>query len=197
VGKVTVSPNSFVDETATLGEGTRVWNFVHIRENVKIGKECVVADYVYVGKDVKIGNYVKLENRVTVYEGVTIEDKVFVGPHVSFTNDLYPRSFSRDWKIIRTLIKEGASIGAGAILICGVNIGEYAFIGAGSVVTENVPPHALVYGNPASIRGFVCRCGRKLETEKKNKKYVLTKCQFCKKQYRIAFKDYAKMKVIE
>ncbi|MHC3129775.1 MAG: N-acetyltransferase [Candidatus Bathyarchaeota archaeon] len=194
MSKVTIPHTSVVDKTAVIGEGTRVWNFVHVRENAEIGKECVLADYVYVGRGVKIGNNVKLENRATVYEGVTIEDKVFVGPHVTFTNDLIPRSFNTDWKILQTLVKEGSSIGAGTVIVCGVTIGEYALIGAGSVVTENIPPHALAYGNPARIRGFVCRCSRKLETEEKKKTYVLMKCQFCREEYKIPMEDYARPK---
>jgi len=194
VSKVTIPHTSVVDKTAVIGEGTRVWNFVHVRENAEIGKECVLADYVYVGRGVKIGNNVKLENRATVYEEVTIEDKVFVGPHVTFTNDLIPRSFNTDWKILQTLVKEGSSIGAGTVIVCGVTIGEYALIGAGSVVTENIPPHALAYGNPARIRGFVCRCSRKLETTEKKKTYVLMKCQFCREEYKIPMEDYARPK---
>jgi UDP-2-acetamido-3-amino-2,3-dideoxy-glucuronate N-acetyltransferase len=194
VSKITVPTTSVVDKTATLGEGTRVWNFVHVRENAEIGKECVLADYVYVGRAVKIGNNVKLENRATVYEGVTIQDKVFVGPHVTFTNDFYPRSFSTDWKILQTLVKEGASIGAGTVIVCGVTIGEYCLIGAGSVVTEDIPPHALAYGNPARIRGFVCRCSRKLEVREKKKTYVLMRCRFCDEQYMISARDYSRIK---
>jgi acetyltransferase-like isoleucine patch superfamily enzyme len=194
VSKVNVPPTSVVDKTAVIGEGTRIWNFVHVRENAEIGKECVLADYVYVGRGVKIGNNVKLENRATVYEGVTIQDKVFVGPHVTFTNDPYPRSFSTDWKILPTIVKEGASIGARTVVRCGVTIGEYALIGAGSVVTEDIPPHALAYGNPARIRGFVCRCSRKLETEEKKETCILMKCQVCNKEYKIAAEDYARLK---
>ena len=194
MSKVYVNPTAVVDKSVIIGKGTRIWNFVHVRENAEIGKDCVLADYVYVGRGVKIGNGVKLENRATVYEGVTIEDKVFVGPHVTFTNDFIPRSFSTDWKILQTLVKEGASIGAGTVIVCGVTIGEYALIGAGSVVTEDVPPHALAYGNPARIRGFVCRCGRKLETEEKRKNFVLMKCHFCKEKYKIPMEDYARIR---
>lgn len=197
MSKVTVPTTSVVDETAVIGEGTRVWNFVHVRENAEIGKGCVLADYVYVGRGVKIGNNVKLENRATVYEGVTIQDKVFVGPHVTFTNDPYPRSFSTDWKILQTLIEEGASIGAGTVIRCGVTIGEYALIGAGSVVTEDMPSHALAYGNPARIRGFVCRCSRKLETEEKHETYILIKCPSCNEKYKIPAEDYARLKKAE
>ena len=194
MSKVTVPSTSVVDKSAIIGEGTQVWNFVHVRENAEIGKECVLADYVYVGRGVKVGNGVKLENRATVYQGVTIEDKVFVGPHVTFTNDFFPRSFSTDWKILPTHVKEGASIGAGTVIVCGTAIGEYALIGAGSVVTENIPSHALAYGNPARIRGFVCRCGRKLETKEKKKDCVLMKCQFCREEFKISVEDYKRIR---
>jgi len=194
VTNVYVDPTAIIDNGVSLGSGTKIWHFVHVMKDAKIGKDCVLADYVYVGRGVKIGNGVKLENRATVYEGVTIEDKVFVGPHVTFTNDLIPRSFNTDWKILQTLVKEGSSIGAGTVIVCGVTIGEYALIGAGSVVTENIPPHALAYGNPARIRGFVCRCSRKLETEEKKKTYVLMKCQFCREEYKIPMEDYARPK---
>lgn len=194
MNKAKIERTSIIDENALIGDGTRVWNFVHVRENAEIGKNCVLGDYVYVGRGVKIGNGVKLENRATVYEGVTIEDKVFVGPHVTFTNDLIPRSFSTDWKIYPTLVKEGASIGAGTVIVCGVTIGKYALIGAGSVVTEDIPSQALAYGNPARIRGFVCKCARKLEAEEKKKNYVLMKCLPCREEYKIPVEDYAKIR---
>lgn len=194
MNKANVESTSVVDENAVIGDGTRVWNFVHIRENAEIGKKCVLGDHVYVGRGVKIGKGVKLENRATVYEGVTIEDNVFVGPHVTFTNDLTPRSFSTNWKIHPTLVKEGTSIGAGTVIVCDVTIGEYALIGAGSVVTEDIPSHALAYGNPARIRGFVCRNGRKLETKEKKENYVLMKCPVCKETYKIPVEDYVRMR---
>jgi len=193
VTNVYVDHTAIIDNGVSLGSGTKIWHFVHIMEDAKIGKECVLADYVYVGRGVKIGNGVKLENRATVYEGVTIEDKVFVGPHVTFTNDPYPRSFNTDWKILQTLVKEGASIGAGTIIVCGISIGDYSLVGAGSVVTENIPPHALAYGNPARIKGFVCRCGRKLETKEKKKDHALMKCPICNEKYKIATEDYARI----
>jgi acetyltransferase-like isoleucine patch superfamily enzyme len=193
VSKVYVDSTAIIDKEVSLGSGTKVWHFVHIMEDAKIGKQCVLADYVYVGKGVNIGNNVKIENRATVYEGVTIEDNVFVGPHVTFTNDPYPRSFNTDWKILQTLVKEGVSIGAGTVIVCGITIGVYSLVGAGSVVTKNVPPHALVCGNPARIRGFVCRCGRKLETEEKKKDHVLMKCPVCSEKYKIATEDYARI----
>lgn len=194
MSKVYVHPTAVVDKTAIIGDGTKVWHFVHIRENAEIGMRCVLGHSVYVDKEVKIGNGVKLENRATVYRGVRIEDKVFVGPHVTFTNDLYPRSFSIDWRIVPTLVGEGASIGAGTVVMCGVTIGEYAMIGAGSVVTNDVPSYAIAYGNPAEVRGFVCRCGRKLKEEKKKREFILMVCSFCGNEYQIPVKDYAKIK---
>jgi len=191
--KVYVHPTAVVDKTVKIGEGTKVWHFVHMRENAEIGKNCVLGHSVYVGKGVKIGDGVKLENRATLYQGVKIEDKVFVGPHVTFTNDPYPRSFSTNWKIVETLVREGASIGAGSVVVCGVTIGEYAMIGAGSVITKDVPSHALAYGNPAKVRGFVCICGVGLKKEEENREFVLMKCPRCGEKYKVPMEDYAKI----
>jgi len=195
VKEVYLHSTAVVDKTARIGKGTKIWHFVHVREKTEIGKNCVLGHSVYVGRGVKIGNHVKLENRATIYQGVKIEDNVFVGPHVTFTNDLYPRSYNSDWRIVETLVKKGASIGAGSTIMCGVTIGDYAMIGAGSMLTKNLPPHALAYGNPAKIRGFVCRCGRKLEEEKKNRKFVLMKCSRCDEKYKIPTEDYAEIVV--
>lgn len=194
MSKVYVDPSAIVDEDVILGNGTKIWHFVHIMKEAKIGKDCVIADYVSVGRLVKIGNSVKIENRATVFEGVTVEDNVFVGPHVTFTNDLYPRSLNKDWKITPTFVKKGSSIGAGTVIVCGVTIGEYAMIGAGSIVTTSIPPYALAYGNPARIRGFVCKCGRKLELEKETKLHVCLLCSVCKEKYEISMKDYARIR---
>lgn len=194
MSKVSVASTAIADETAVIGEGTRIWNFVHVREKAKIGKDCVLADYVYVGRGVKIGDKVKIQNRATIYEGVTIENKVFVGPHVTFTNDFYPRSLSTNWEILPTYVKKGASIGAKTVIVCGVTIGEYALIGAGSVVTKDIPAYALAYGNPARIRGFICKCSKKLEVVEKTKTYVVTRCSSCDETYRIDVEDYSRIK---
>ena len=191
--KAYIHPTAIVEKTAKIGEGTKIWHFAHVREDTEIGKECVLGYSVYVGKEVKIGNRVKLENRATIYQGVKIEDDVFVGPHVTFTNDLYPRSFNTDWKIVPTLVKKGASIGASTVVICGLTIGEYAMIGAGSVVTKDIPPHALTYGNPAKIRGFVCKCGKRLTKGEERQKDVLMVCSACEEKYEIPREDYAKL----
>jgi len=151
-------------ESEEIGEGTRIWHFVHVREKAKIGKNCTVGKGVYIDTEVEIGDNVKIENFVSVYKGVKLEDDVFIGPAVTFTNDLYPRAFIwDDDRICYTVVRRGASIGANATIICGVTIGEYAMVGAGSVVTRDVPPFVLVYGNPARQEGFVCSCGRKLD----------------------------------
>jgi len=189
---VYVHPTAIVDKTAKIGKGTKIWHFAHIRENVEIGENCVLGHAVYVDKGVKIANHVKLENKANVYQGVKIEDDVFVGPNVTFTNDLYPRSFNTDWKVVPTLVKKGASIGAGTVVTCGTTIGEYAMIGAGSVVTNNIPPHALAYGNPAKIRGIVCKCGRKLVKDKKQNESVLMNCPHCSEKYKSPVRDLQK-----
>jgi UDP-2-acetamido-3-amino-2,3-dideoxy-glucuronate N-acetyltransferase len=194
VNRVYVHHTAVVDKTAAIGDGTKIWHFVHVRENAEIGKNCKLGDFVYVGEGVKIGNDVKLENRATIFNGVRIEDKALVGPNVTFTNDPYPRSFNVGWKVVETLVKEGASIGAGTVVVCGATIGEYALIGAGSVVTKEVPSHAVAYGNPAEVRGFACRCGRKLMEEEKQQKFILMKCSVCGEKYSIPTEDYAKTK---
>jgi UDP-2-acetamido-3-amino-2,3-dideoxy-glucuronate N-acetyltransferase len=137
---------------------------VHVREGARIGTNCVIGKSVYIDADVVIGANVKIQNFVSVYKGVILEDDVLVGPSVTFTNDLYPRASSwSEEKITPTVVKRGASIGANATIVCGVTIGRYAMIGAGSVVTKDVPDFGLVYGNPGELKGFVCSCGRRLE----------------------------------
>ena len=158
----------FIHETAdvsceaSIGDDTKIWNNAQVREYAEIGHGCIIGKNSYIDTYTKIGNFVKVQNNVNVYKGVTIEDEVFVGPNATFTNDLHPRAFSRDWKVTTTLVKKGASIGAGAVIVCGVTIGEYAMVGAGAVVTKDVPPHALVTGNPARVHGHVCYCGAKI-----------------------------------
>ena len=153
-----------VVESDEIGEGTRIWHFVHVRGGAKIGKNCNIGKSVYIDVGVEIGNNVKIQNFASIYRGVKIEDDVFIGPSVTFTNDLYPRAFIwSEQKIVPTVVRRGASIGAGSTILCGITIGEYAMVGAGSVVTRDVSPFALVYGNPAKLRGFVCYCGKKLE----------------------------------
>jgi len=139
---------SSIVETNQIGDGTKIWHFCHVMPDAEIGENCVLGQNVFIGRGVRIGNNVKIQNNVSVYEGVTLEDDVFCGPSCVFTNNRYPPSGKRE----KTLVKKGASIGANATIVCGVTIGEYAMIGAGSVVTRDVPPHTLVYGNPARVK---------------------------------------------
>ena len=152
-------------ESESIGEGTKIWHFAHVRHSSKIGKGCNIGKSVYIDIGAEVGDNVKIQNFVSVYKGVKIEDDVFVGPSATFTNDLYPRAFIWDEEhVLATRICRGSSIGANATIVCGITIGEYAMIGAGSVVAENVPSYALILGNPGRQRGWVCRCGRRLNT---------------------------------
>ena len=188
-----VHPTAIVEGDVKIGKNTRIWHFVHVRRGARIGENCNIGKGVYIDKDVEIGNNVKIQNFVSVYHGVKIEDDVFIGPHATFTNDLYPRSFNEDWELVPTLVKRGASIGANATIVCGIVIGEYAMIGAGAVVTKDVPPFGLVYGNPARLRGFVCYCGRKLsEIIKETESEVIFRCSHCGKEVAIKCEIYKK-----
>jgi UDP-2-acetamido-3-amino-2,3-dideoxy-glucuronate N-acetyltransferase len=155
-----IHESSYVDEGAEIGEGTKIWHFSHIMSGAKIGKNCSLGQNVNVGSCAVIGDGVKIQNNVSVYDDVIIEDDVFCGPSCVFTNVINPRAFiERKREYRKTLVKKGASIGANATIVCGVTIGEYALVGAGSVVTHDVPDYALVYGNPARVRGKVDREG--------------------------------------
>jgi len=160
---VTIHPTAIVDAGASIGEGSRVWHWVHICAGARIGAGCSFGQNVFVGNDVVIGNNVKVQNNVSIYDAVTLEDDVFCGPSMVFTNVVNPRSaVNRKAEYRRTRVGRGASIGANATLICGHDVGEYAFIGAGAVVTSDVPPYALMLGVPARRAGWICRCGERL-----------------------------------
>ncbi|HVA38910.1 MAG TPA: acyltransferase [Candidatus Dormibacteraeota bacterium] len=164
-----VHESSYVDEPSSIGEGTKIWHFSHVMPNAVIGRNCSIGQNVVISPRVTIGNNVKIQNNVSVYEGVILEDDVFCGPSMVFTNvttprSAFPRNTSADYR--QTLVKRGASIGANATIVCGVTIGEHAFIGAGAVVTRDVPPHALVYGNPARVHGYACECGIRIDFER-------------------------------
>lgn len=170
-------------ESEDIGDGTKIWHFVHVRGGSRIGRNCSLGKSVYVDTKAEIGDNVKVQNFVSVYKGVRIEDDVFVGPAVTFTNDLYPRSFSWDEEhIVHTRICRGASLGANSTIVCGVTVGAYAMVGAGSVITRDVPPYALVLGNPGEIKGWVCQCGRRLkEVAGENEDRIIYKCGICEK----------------
>lgn len=171
--KVTIHPTAEVSPEATIGDGTHIWSGVQVREGAAIGRDCNVGKDVYVDKGVVIGDKVKIENRASLYRGLTVEEGVFIGPHVAFTNDRYPRSITPggrmqgddDWRSEATLVCHGASIGAGAVIAPGVTIGRWAMVGAGSVVTHDVPDQALVKGNPGRVAGYVCKCGKPLHLD--------------------------------
>jgi UDP-2-acetamido-3-amino-2,3-dideoxy-glucuronate N-acetyltransferase len=158
-----IHSSSIIDTNVSIGEGTSVWHFTHISEGVIIGKNCIIGQNVFIGKNVKIGNGVKIQNNVSVFEGVVLEDDVFIGPSVVFTNVINPRSFiNRKQEFKKTLIQVGASLGANTTIICGNIIGKYAMIGAGSVITKNVPDFELWFGNPAKKQGLVDKEGNKV-----------------------------------
>jgi len=162
--KVFVHPSSFVDEPCEIGAGTKIWHFSHVMKNCAIGDRCNIGQNVVISPDVRIGSNVKIQNNVSVYTGCILEDDVFCGPSMVFTNVVNPRSHViRKDEYRTTLVKRGASIGANATVVCGTTIGKYAFVGAGSVVTRDIPDYALVYGNPAKVRGWMCACGIKLD----------------------------------
>ncbi len=157
-----VHESSFVDEGARIGAGTKIWHFSHIMSGAQIGENCSIGQNVNIGSHAVIGSRVKIQNNVSVYDDVIIEDDVFCGPSCVFTNVINPRAFiERKHEYKKTIVKKGASIGANATIVCGITIGEYALIGAGSVVTRDVPPYALVYGNPARVKGRVDEKGEK------------------------------------
>jgi acetyltransferase-like isoleucine patch superfamily enzyme len=189
-----VHPTAEVSPDAEVGAGTRIWRQVHIREGARIGEQCNIGKGVYIDAHVQIGSNIKIQNHVSIFEGVTLEDGVFVGPHVCFTNDLAPRAITPDgrlksaddWTITPTLVRYGASIGAGAVIVCGTTIGSFALVGAGAVVTRDVPPHALVFGNPARQHGYVCRCARRLSEVHEEGDQLVGWCEDCRQVCRFA-----------
>ena len=178
-----IHPSAIIDPGARIGNGTRIWHFVHVMPSAVIGENCVIGQNVFIDNGVTIGNGVKIQNNVSVYNGVTLEEDVFIGPSVVFTNVINPRAFiERKNEFKPTLVKKGASIGGNATILCGVTIGEYALVAAGSMVTKQVLAYALVKGNPATRHGWVSRTGGKLEFGPQNEaicplsheKYILT-----------------------
>ena len=180
-----IHPTADVSPRATLGAGTKVWHQAQVREGAVLGRNCILGKGAYVDFGVQIGDNVKIQNRASVYHGVTLENGVFVGPHVIFTNDKLPRAINPDgslkadddWELGHIVVKEGASLGAGAIIVTNVTIGRFAMIGAGAVVTKDVPDYGLVYGNPARLVGYVCERGHKMEHIEGNN----WKCPVCER----------------
>ena len=190
-----------VSEDSIVGDGTKIWQYCQIREGAVLGLNCILGKGVYIDSDVKIGDNVKIQNGVSIYQGVTLEDGVFCGPHCVFTNDLKPRSInpdgtlktSSDWVLTRTRVCYGASIGAQSVIVCGVRIGRWAMIGAGSVVTRDVPDYGLVYGNPTTLKAFVCSCGQKLSLDSfyQSDDFMIVSCDVCLSHIEIATKVFS------
>jgi UDP-2-acetamido-3-amino-2,3-dideoxy-glucuronate N-acetyltransferase len=179
---VSIHPTAIVDDGATIGDGTRVWHWVHICGGAKIGAGCSFGQNVFVGNNVVIGNNVKVQNNVAIYDDVILEDDVFCGPSMVFTNVINPRSHvSRKDEYKRTHVGRGATIGANSTIVCGHTIGEYAFIGAGAVVTRDVSPYALMVGTPARRIGWMCQCGEKLSRQEGN-----VTCPVCGSSYHLS-----------
>jgi len=173
---------SCIDDGCIIGQGTKIWHFCHIMSGCKIGENCNLGQNVVISPGVIIGNGVKIQNNVSLYTGVVIEDDVFLGPSCVFTNVINPRAFiERKHEFRNTTVKKGASIGANATIVCGHNIGRYALLGAGTVITKDVPDYALVVGTPARVVGYVCECGKRLTTKGKK-----AQCASCAKQYMLS-----------
>ena len=172
--------SSYVDDGAIIGAGTKIWHFCHVMSGARIGEQCVLGQNVNVGSRAVLGNNVKVQNNVSIYDGVILEDDVFCGPSMVFTNVLTPRAHvSRRSEYGRTVIRKGATLGANCTVVCGHEVGRYAFVGAGAVVTRNIPDYALVVGNPARQIGWVCDCGVRIDF-----RGPAAKCSRCGKQYR-------------
>ena len=185
--EVRIHPSADVSPDAVIGAGTQIWHQAQVREGAEIGRACILSKGVYIDAGVVIGDRVKVQNYVSIYHGVEIEDGVFVGPHVCFTNDNLPRAINRDgslksgedWDLGHILVKYGAALGANATLLPKVTVGRWAMVGAGAVVTRDVPDHGLVLGNPARLVGFVCACGHRLFAGKLKQDIMRAVCRHC------------------
>lgn len=185
--KSRVHPTADVSTTATIGEGTSVWNNAQVREGARIGDECVIGSGAYIDFGVLVGSRCKIQNHVCVFHGFTLEDGVFLGPGVMLLNDKLPRAVNvdgslksaADWSVSEGRVREGAAVGGGSVVLPGVTIGRFAMIGAGAVVTRDVPDHGLVYGNPARLSGYVCFCGQKLRVSETTSRDQSVTCSAC------------------
>jgi UDP-2-acetamido-3-amino-2,3-dideoxy-glucuronate N-acetyltransferase len=186
-----VHPSSVIEEGAIIGKGTKIWHFCHIMKDAVIGEECNLGQNVVISPEVVLGNNVKVQNNVSIYTGVVCENDVFLGPSVVFTNINNPRSaIIRRGQYLKTIVKKGASIGANATIICGHTIGEFAFVGAGAVVTKDVPPYALVLGNPAKQTGWMSEYGHRLKFDSKG----IAVCPESKQEYKLEGKKVHRVK---
>lgn len=181
MGKETfIHTSAVVDEPMEIGGGTKIWHFTHIMSGARIGENCIIGQNVFIGSGAILGNNIKVQNNVSIFDGVILEDDVFCGPSMVFTNVFNPRSFiSRKKEFRKTLVRKGSTIGANVTIVCGNTIGQYAFIGAGSVVTKDIPDYALVYGNPGKVKGWVCQCAEEIVFRSEK-----SACAACGKRYR-------------
>ena len=182
-----VHESSYIDDNVDIGSGTRVWHFSHIQSGARLGKNCSLGQNVNIGSNVVVGDFVKIQNNVSIYEGVILEDYVFCGPSMVFTNILNPRSEfpQRGSEYYRkTLIRKGATLGANSTVVCGVTVGRYAFVGAGAVVTKDIPDYALVLGVPARVTGWMCACGTRLELSVIPESLESARCNKCQRSYK-------------
>ena len=185
-----VHPTAIVDEPVEIGEGTKIWHFSHVMSGAKIGRNCMIGQNAFISSGAILGNNIKIQNNVSIFDGVILEDDVFCGPSMVFTNVFNPRSFiSRRKEFRPTVVGRGATVGANATVICGNKIGQYAFIGASSVVTKDVPDYALVYGNPGQVKGWVCQCAEGIIFRAGK-----AKCKTCGRKYQ---KDRTGVKLLE
>lgn len=191
--KAFIHDTADVSKHAKIGTNTKVWHQCQIRENASIGKNCTLGKNVYIDRDVRIGNNVKIQNNSSVYFGSKIEDGVFIGPHVCLINDKMPRAITgkgklktnENWVAGRIIIKKGASIGACSVILPDVVVGQFAMVGAGSVATKEIPDYALAYGNPAEIKGYVCKCGAKITKIEEKYNNLILFCTNCKEEIKI------------
>jgi UDP-2-acetamido-3-amino-2,3-dideoxy-glucuronate N-acetyltransferase len=176
--------SAYVDEGCAIGEGTKIWHFSHVMTGATIGQGCNIGQNVVISPDVVVGNNVKIQNNVSVYTGVVLEDDVFCGPSMVFTNVINPRShISRKHEYLHTIVRRGATLGANSTIVCGHTVGRYAFVGAGAVVTRDVPDYALVVGNPARVVGWVCECSSKLSGVQVDDRPLV--CKACGSAYQL------------
>jgi UDP-2-acetamido-3-amino-2,3-dideoxy-glucuronate N-acetyltransferase len=188
-----IHPSADISPSAMIGQGTHIWHQAQVREHAQLGRNCIVGKGAYIDSGVTIGDNVKIQNGAFIYHGVTIEDGVFIGPRACFTNDMFPRAITvegalktdADWQVCTTLVRYGASIGAGAVVLPDLIIGRFALVGAGAVVTRSVPDYGLVVGNPARLIGFACRCGQRLPERERHGDLLLLDCPACQSHYEL------------
>lgn len=194
VGETYIHPTADIDSRAHVGEGTKIWALTQLREDSRVGADCNIGRNVYIGIGVVVGDRCKVQNNAQLFEGLTVEDGVFIGPNVVFTNDLHPRAITPDgeyksedeWTMGRIHVAYGASIGARSVIITDVTIGRFALVGAGSLVTRDVPPHALVFGSPARIQGYVCSCAQRLAIVRETAAEIEGHCPACGRDWTLA-----------